>query len=178
MVDHPVCMVPYREEWPRQFTIIGTVLRKILGEKAIRIDHIGSTSVKGLTAKPIIDVQMSVASFEPLREIVEPIEQLGYEFRPNNDDLTKRYFRSEDVHIHVRIVGSWSEQFSLLFRDYLRTHPKDAEAYGVLKVQLAKDFGADRIGYTEAKSNFIFETIQKAHVWSMETGWSPGSSDA
>ena len=176
-MNRPVRMVSYCEEWPQQFSEIGVVLRTALGEKALRIDHIGSTSVKGLTAKPIIDVQVSVASFEPLHAIATPIEQSGYEFHPDNDDRTKRYFSSENVHIHVRIVGCWSEQFALLFRDYLRTHPEDAKAYGELKLSLAAEYGSDREGYTEAKSDFIFRTIQKAHSWSMAAGWYPGPSD-
>jgi GrpB-like predicted nucleotidyltransferase (UPF0157 family) len=181
-MQHPVRIVLYQDRWPVQFAEIGTGLRAMLGERAMRIDHIGSTAVSGLAAKPIIDVQISVGDFEPLESLVEAIESLGYVFNPENPDRTKRYFRDardgQHVHIHVRRTGSWAEQFALLFRDYLRSHPEDAAAYGTLKMRLAETFGNDREGYTEAKTEFIFRTIARAHVWTMETGWQPGASDA
>ena len=181
-MEKPVRIVSYDPAWPQNFQTIGAALRGALGDTALRIDHIGSTSVAGLAAKPIIDIQISVLSFEPLDAIVKPIEGLGYQFNPHNSDLIKRYFGDppdhQNVHIHVRVAGFWSEQFALLFRDYLRTHPEDAAAYGQLKQTLASNFGNDREGYTDAKTDFIFVTIAKAHVWSMETGWTPGPSDA
>src|SRR5262249_11057136 len=127
MVD-AIRIVPYDPAWPERFRTLGAALREALGEVALRIDHIGSTSVPGLDAKPIVDIQISVASFEPLDSFRLPIEALGYVFRADNTDLAKRYFREPPgtprTHIHVRRAGSWSEQFALLFRDYLRTHPE------------------------------------------------------
>jgi GrpB-like predicted nucleotidyltransferase (UPF0157 family) len=86
--------------------------------------------VPGLDAKPVIDIQISVASFEPLDDYRLPMEELGYVYRGDNPERTKRYFRESPgqrrTHIHVRRLGSWSEQFALLFRDYLRANPEDA----------------------------------------------------
>jgi GrpB-like predicted nucleotidyltransferase (UPF0157 family) len=99
-------------------------LHDALGPVALRIDHIGSTSVPGLAAKPVIDIQISVADFEPLDAYRLPLERLGYIFRSDNPERTKRYFREtlgqRRVHIHVRRAGSFSEQFALLFREYVR----------------------------------------------------------
>jgi GrpB-like predicted nucleotidyltransferase (UPF0157 family) len=180
----PVIVAPYDPRWPDEFARLGAALRDALGDVALRIDHIGSTAVPGLAAKPILDVQISVAAFEPLDAFRLPLERLGLVFRANNPDRTKRYFRLHDAtgvrlaHVHVRIAGSWSEQKDLLFRDYMRAHPADAERYGALKQRLAQAYGSDRVGYTDAKSAFVWETMGRAHEWSMAVGWSPGPSDA
>jgi len=95
--------------------------------------------------------------------------------------LTKRYFREcpgeRETHIHVRRAGSFSEQFPLLFRDYMRTHPRDAEKYAVLKLRLAEQYRDDRLGYTNAKSDFIWRVIARADQWAQDTGWEPAPSD-
>lgn len=177
-----VVIVPYDPEWPALFETLGAALRKALGETAIRIDHIGSTSIPGLDAKPIIDIQISVRSFEPLAAFRLPIETLGYVFRADNPDRTKRYFREAPgkrrTHIHVRRAGSWAEQFALLFRDYMRAHDEDAHRYADLKYRLAEQYGEDRHGYTEAKSASTWEIMAKADRWSQSTGWEPGPTDA
>lgn len=171
----------YNSEWPRLFLETGRLLRTSLGEVAVRIDHIGSTAVPGLAAKPIIDIQLSVNSFEPFETISSPLEAAGFRYRADNPDLTKKYFREQPghrrTHIHVRRAGSWSEQFALLFRDYLRQHREDAIEYAQLKYRLAKMYRENRHEYVEAKSPFIWNTIQKATAWSQRTGWAPGESD-
>lgn len=90
-----VVIAPYNSEWPEMFYMLGSDLRRALGDTAMRIDHIGSTSVPGLAAKPIIDVQISVAGFEPVDAFRKPLESLGYVFRSTNSDLAKRYFREQ-----------------------------------------------------------------------------------
>ena len=177
-----VVIVPYDAEWPERFSKLGAALREVLGETALRIDHIGATSIPGLDAKPIIDIQISVASFEPLDAYRIPIESLGYVFRPNNPDLTKRYFRESPgerrTHIHMRRSGSWTEQFALLFRDYMRTHEEDAKRYAELKYRLAEKYQEDRRSYTDAKAPFIWEIMAKADKWNQAIEWEPGPSDA
>lgn len=176
-----VMVVPYDPEWPGLFSQVGAALRTALGETARRIDHIGSTSIPGLDAKPIIDIQIAVAAFEPLEAYRVPLESLGYVYRADNPARTKRYFREAPgqrrTHIHVRRLGSWAEQFALLFRDYLRLHAEDAKQYASLKHQLAEQYGEDRQGYTEAKAPFIWEIMMKADRWSQEVGWEPGPTD-
>src|SRR5919199_5049921 len=89
----PVRIVPYDPAWPHLFARLGGDLRAALGSVAVRIDHIGSTAVPGLVAKPVIDMQISVAAFEPLTAYRLPLERLGYVFRADNTERTKRYFR-------------------------------------------------------------------------------------
>jgi GrpB-like predicted nucleotidyltransferase (UPF0157 family) len=181
MIEEKVIVVPYDPNWPQLFHEIGSNLRQALGNIALRIDHIGSTSVPSLDAKPVIDVQISVSSFEPLDVYRVPLEHLGYVFRADNPDRSKRYFREPPgqrrTHIHMRQAGSWAEQIGLLFRDYLRTHPQDARRYAELKYGLAEKFGYDREGYTEAKEPFIWELLRQANRWSQETGWEPAQGD-
>lgn len=177
----PILIAPYDPQWPRRFSQLAADLRTALGETARRIDHIGSTAVPGLDAKPVIDVQIAVASLEPLEAYRLPLEALGYVHRADNPDLSKRYFREAPgrsrTHIHVRPCGSWAEQFALLFRDYLRAHPADAQRYAALKYSLAEKHRNDRRAYTEAKEPFIWEIMQKADQWSQDTGRQPGPSD-
>ena len=177
-----IIIVPYAAVWPEHFQELERGIRTALGDIALRIDHIGSPSVPGLAAKPIIDLQVSVASFEPFDSLREPMERIGYIWRADNPDLTKRYFRescgSPRTHVHVRLQGSWSEQFALLFRDSLRAHPEVAERYAAIKRELARRHRDDRHGYTEAKEPFIWRTMREASTWSQEVGWEPGPSDA
>jgi GrpB-like predicted nucleotidyltransferase (UPF0157 family) len=177
-----VIITPYDPAWPEIFVRLGATLRQALGDVALRIDHIGSTSIPGLAAKPIIDVQVSVASFEPLDAYRIPLESLGWVFRSGNTDLTKRYFREAPderrTHIHVRRAGSWPQQFALLFRDYMRVHDEDARRYSDLKHRLAQQYGEDREGYTNAKSPLLWEIMTRADAWAQSTGWEPGPSDA
>lgn len=177
----PVILTAYDPRWPEIFDQVGSALRQALGDAAQRIDHIGSTAVPGLAAKPILDLQISVAALEPLDPYRRPLESLGYRFRAENPERTKRYFREAPgqrrMHIHVRRAGSWSEQFALLFRDYLRTHADEARRYAAEKHRLAAVHGEDRRGYTEGKEPFIWDVMKKADRWSQETGWEPGATD-
>jgi len=179
---YAVVIVPYDTEWPELFAKLGAKLRAALGDVALRIDHIGSTSVPGLDAKPIIDVQVSVADFDPLDAFRIPLESIGFVYKPNNPELSKRYFRESPgdrrTHIHVRRMGSWSQQFPLLFRDYIRTHAEDARRYAELKYRLAEQYGEDRHGYTDAKAPLIWEIMKRADDWHWQIGWQPGATDA
>jgi GrpB-like predicted nucleotidyltransferase (UPF0157 family) len=179
---HRVEIVPYDPAWPEQFAELGRELRAGLGDIALRIDHVGSTAVPGLAAKPIIDVQVSVAAFEPLAAFKQPLERLGYVFRVDNPERTKRYFREprgrRRTHVHVRRVGSFSEQWALLFRDYLRAHREEAAGYEAVKRRLAIQFEEDRHAYTDAKVSPMWAIIRQADDWAQARGWLPGPSDA
>lgn len=173
-------IVEYDPRWPGEFASLGAVLRGSLD--AVRIDHIGSTSVPGLPAKPVIDVQISVATLTPDDSFRPALEALGFRYRPDNPDLSKRYFREAPgrrrTHIHVRRAGSLDEQLALVFRDYLRTHPATADEYARVKRELAVAHRDDAHAYTEGKSPFIWGTLREAASWAQETGWQPGPSDA
>ncbi len=179
----PVWIIPYDVTWPEQFQRLALPLRIALGSVALRIDHIGSTSILQLAAKPIIDIQISVVDFEPLDAYQLPLEGLGYLFRADNPNRTQRYFRESPghprVHIHVMPAGSFGEQFALLFRDYLRMHPDVAAEYAEVKIGLALRYllVEERELYTNAKAPFIWKVIAQADVWAQQTGWFPGPSD-
>lgn len=115
-----ISIVPYDPGWPRRFAELSDALRGALGDVALRIDHIGSTAVPGLAAKPVMDIQVSVAALDPVGPFSGPLRRLGYVYRADNTERTKRYFREPPgaprTHIHVRRAGSFSEQFPLLFR--------------------------------------------------------------
>ncbi|QHW29954.1 GrpB family protein [Paenibacillus rhizovicinus] len=178
----PIVIVPYDANWPAEFIEIGGFLRQALGSKALRIDHIGSTAVIGLDAKPVIDIQISVRSFAEMPAIADDLAGLGYVHRADNPDLTKRYFRESEgtrrTHIHVRELGSFSEQTALLFRDYVRLHAHEAKRYAAIKHSLAKSLRHERERYTEEKDPYIWDTLRSASKWSQKVGWKPGNPDA
>ena len=108
--------------------------------------------------------------------------RLGFGHRADNPELTKRYFREAPgqprTHIHVRRAGSFSEQFPLLFRDFLRAHPDEGEGYAVVKRRLAAEHPQDGQAYTDAKAEHCWRIIHRADDWAQTTGWLPGPSDA
>lgn len=178
----PIIVVPYDEKWKNEFIRTGSLLRQVLGDIAIRIDHIGSTSIVGLAAKPIVDIQVSVKNLEPMN--YKPlIESVGYIHRTDNLDKTKRYFRESEgmkrTHIHVREIGSWSEQFALLFRDFLREHKEYCNEYVEAKYSLMKLYkhAYERHQYVEGKNPIIWKIMNEASQWSQRVGWKPGETD-
>lgn len=175
-------IVDYDSLWPARFRDIASEIRGALGDVALRIDHIGSTAVPGLAAKPIIDVQISVDSFEPVEPFRSPLEALGWVYRADNPDLTKRYFRESPgnprTHIHVRRIGSFSQQFPLLFRDYLRIDQGAADEYAAMKRTLAAKYPQSGLDYTAAKGPIVWEIIHRADEWAQGIGWEPGPTDA
>jgi GrpB-like predicted nucleotidyltransferase (UPF0157 family) len=181
-MEDPIVIVRYDPAWPDEFRRIGGRLRRVLGPVARRIDHIGSTAVPGLDAKPIIDVQVSVATLVPEAPYLRPLEANGYRWHPDNPDRTKRFFREPEgdprAHVHVRAEGGFDEQLNLLLRDYLRSHPESAGEYARAKRSLAEEFRENREGYVHAKEPSVWELLRKAHDWAQQTGWSPGPSDA
>ncbi|NIK76684.1 GrpB-like predicted nucleotidyltransferase (UPF0157 family) [Paenibacillus castaneae] len=180
-MDEQWTISKYDPEWKIIFNEIASKLRNSLGDLAIRIDHVGSTSVIGLDAKPIIDIQISVLNLDTVLNDKKWIENLGFVLREDNPDKTKRYFReqpgSRRTHIHVRQAGSFSEQLSLLFRDYLRVHPEDCLRYAQEKHRLMELFKNERSNYVEGKGPIVWDILQKAHIWSQQVGWKPSISD-
>jgi GrpB-like predicted nucleotidyltransferase (UPF0157 family) len=181
MSSDPIIVVAYDPSWPEHFAALGRRLRSELGAAALRIDHIGSTAVPGLAAKPVIDVQVSVAALEPMDVYRGALQRAGFVWRADNPELTKRYFREAAgprTHLHVRRAGSFGEQLALLFRDYLRAHPDAAAEYAALKERLAQQLRNQRTAYVDAKGPLIWELTRRADAWAQHTGWEPGASDA
>lgn len=185
-------IVAYKPEWPAEFTEIASQLRLALGELALRIDHIGSTSVPGLDAKDRIDIQMTVAALTPA--VQTALEQIGYarSQRISADHLppgcteqaqwAKWFFsppkETRPVNLHVRVTGYPNQRYPLLFRDYLRSHSDAAEAYARVKKALAHYHPDDIDAYCEIKDPVCDLISQSAEVWAEDTTWQPGPSDA
>jgi GrpB-like predicted nucleotidyltransferase (UPF0157 family) len=180
-MSEPIIIEPYNEEWPVLFRNLGAQIKTVLRSSVIKIDHIGSTAVPSLAAKPILDIQISVLDLSNIDVIKDRLEGIGFQYRQDNSDLTKRYFRETEnnrrTHIHIREYGSWSEQFNLLFRDYLRKHMNDREEYAKVKYDLAKKYKDQRVEYVEGKTKPIWDIMIKANKWSQETGWKPSKPD-
>jgi GrpB-like predicted nucleotidyltransferase (UPF0157 family) len=185
-------IVPYQGSWPAHFQAIASRLRQGLGDLALRIDHIGSTSVPGLAAKDVIDVQITVKSLN--QELLQAMSALGYTQRAGlqrdhppagfNGDETewkKWYFEApagqRRTHTHVRVNGRANQRYALLFRDYLRAHPATAEAYAELKRRLAQNL-ADPDTYPDVKDPAVDLIYLAAEEWAKVTSWQPSPPDA
>lgn len=170
----PVEVVPYDPAWAAAFSAWRERLAGALGAVAIRIEHVGSTAVEGLAAKPVIDIMVTVPDVEDEAAFAPAIEALGVPLRSR--ETGHRYFRPvppdpRDVQIHVWPTGSDGERVHLLFRDYMRAHPAARDAYAAMKQEAATRYRADRIAYNEAKSAHILDALAAAEGWAAETGW-------
>ena len=124
------------------------------------VEHIGSTAVPGLPAKPIIDLQLSVARIDPVEAYREPLERLGYLFVPDPESPDFHLFarpaeRPRTHHLHVCESGSDHERRHVAVRDFLRAHPDAAAEYEALKRSLAAEHPQDRLAYIEGKAAFM-----------------------
>ena len=162
-----VVLVPYQSVWAQRFEREKVRLEEVIGEHILDIQHIGSTAVPGLSAKPILDIGVAVENFEKASALVSPIEKLGYTYRGENGIPRRHYFvkgppNKKTCHLHMfeEVDEEWATH--LLFRDYLRTHPKVAAAYQQLKEDLAAKYPNDREAYTDGKHKFIQKALGKA----------------
>jgi GrpB-like predicted nucleotidyltransferase (UPF0157 family) len=168
-----IVVVSYDPRWPALFDAEAARLRHALGEIAVRIEHIGSTAVPGLAAKPVIDIQISVEGLEPPTPYSGPLESIGYGNWRDVHEPNHRFCRDEPRHHHVHLVVAEGDLEPLrpLFRDYLVAQPQVAREYGELKANAAATHGHDRDAYTLSKSKFIEGALSNARVWAAETGW-------
>lgn len=166
-------IVDYDARWPARYERERARLAAALGPLALRIEHNGSTSVRGLAAKPVIDIQISVAAVQPLDAYRPALLRLGYVHVPHADDAFCPYFHRPAAwphshHVHVVAADGIEEARTLAFRDFLREHPVTAAAYAELKRELAPRFAAvdpaARQAYADAKGAFIERTIATALV--------------
>ena len=173
-------IVPYDPEWPAAFEAEAVRLRVALGDLALRIDHHGSTSVPGLRAKTIIDIQVSVAALQPVAAYGERLETLGYVHVPDADDSFCPFFHRpgqwpHSHHVHVVERGGAEERRTLAFRDYLRDHVTAARDYERLKHHLARQVAAtDREShetYARAKTDFIERIVAEALISRYPREW-------
>jgi GrpB-like predicted nucleotidyltransferase (UPF0157 family) len=172
--DDPVEIVDYEPVWPARFEELRRRLAEALGPLAKRIEHVGSTAVPGLAAKPVVDVQVSIDDLDDEDAYVPAVEAVGFKLRYRASHW--RYFRPppglpRTAQIHVVPSGSDWEREHLLFPAFLRASPDRAAEYAALKRELAARYGRDRVGYNDAKTDFIAETLRHAEKWARRTGW-------
>ncbi len=169
-MPEPVVVVEYDLNWPVRYDAEKTCILEVIGAYIEDIQHVGSTSVPGLGAKPIIDIMIGIHDLSLVEKCVQPLENLGYEYLSEFGIPGRHYFRkppdtvstlrTHHIHMVERNHREWRKH--LLFRDYLRNHPEDARQYYLLKKALADKFGSDREGYTDAKTDFIQAILAKA----------------
>jgi GrpB-like predicted nucleotidyltransferase (UPF0157 family) len=159
---HAVVICDYDEAWPERFTGIQVRVRAALGGAAVRVEHIGSTAVPGLAAKPIVDVLVTVVDPDDEPAFRPALEALGYQLRVREPG--HRMFRTaaRDVHIHVWADSDAEVGRYLRFRDRLRASSEDRAAYERLKRDLAKQDWSDINYYADAKGSLISEILDRA----------------
>lgn len=163
----PIAVVAYSAEWPARFAAERDALARVFPPDAFTIEHIGSTAVPGLEAKPIVDILIGAPSLPDIEARIGAMAALGYEYAPEHEAVLpeRRFFakppsRPRAVHVHAVRADSPFRAEHLRFRDALRADPALAAEYGALKRRLAARHGADREGYTDAKSAFIHAVVR------------------
>ena len=170
----PIELAPYDPAWAERFARWRERLVAALGE-APRIEHVGSTSVPGLDAKPVVDIQVSIDDPGNEPSYVPQLESAGLQLRSRDEE--HRFFRPfpdrpREVHVHVCRTGSGWEREHLLFRDYLLEHPAARDEYAAVKRIAAERWRDDRIAYTEAKTDLVLDVLESAEAWAQSSGWS------
>lgn len=166
MQPNPVYILPYDPKWPLEFEKI----RAALGEKvltlAIAVEHVGSTSVPGLAAKPIIDLDLVIPVGE-FSQMKAYLEEAGYRHEGERGIPGREAFRYDDKpdllrhHLYVCEINSAELHRHLTFRNWLRNHPEDQEAYAAVKMEMAEKFRFDREAYQNSKATIIEQIYKK-----------------
>jgi len=194
-------VIPYQESWVDQFREAAATIRGALGNLVLRVDHIGSTAVPGLPAKPVIDIQITVQEINATLTLAAALERAGYLYRPNAGtdrppgwetqepaEWKKMYCRTPDgvfprTHLHLRQFGRRNQRYALLFRDYLRANARARQSYGEYKKLLGDTVGhLSRPGgtglYLDLKDPVLDLIADAAEKWAIAVGWQQGPYDA
>lgn len=167
MVTMNIVVVPYDERWVRDFEAIASEIRDALGELAIDIVHVGSTSVPGLSAKPIIDIDVVIRDYASLHAVVSALKAVGYYHEGDLGIVGREAFGYEGKshlrkhHLYVCPQASAELNRHIAFRDYLRAHPDAVNAYSLIKAEGAARYPHDIQGYIAHKSPFIESIYRK-----------------
>lgn len=154
--------------WKQAFEDEKTAIQKKLGEAVLDIEHIGSTSIPAMIAKPVLDFMIAVESVDDYEEFIEPLKELRYEFRRDNRETQEHILfvkGPEDLRTHYLKMTEKDSEFwkeHILFRDYLINHPIVANAYKELKENLQESHSSSRATYTDAKAEFIQKILRLA----------------
>ena len=165
----PIILSDYNPDWKKYYEEEKILLEKSFANFLIRIEHIGSTAIEGLIAKPTVDILLEVDPSASPDAVRQTAERCGYTVMSEKNvreyrlDLCKGYtpqgFADKVFHLHIRHPGDWDE---IVFRDFLRQNPAKAQEYARLKADLQKRFEHDRDAYTEAKGDFIRACVKEA----------------
>lgn len=157
-----IVLVAYDPAWPARFAAERDTIVRALGQTAVRVEHVGSTSVPGLTAKPVVDVLLTVPDVEDEQGYVPALAVAGYELRVREPGHRMVRTPTLDVHVHVYTDGSAGAQEMLTFRDRLRTSATDRELYARTKAELARRDWPTMNHYAEAKTAVVREILGRA----------------
>ncbi len=165
MIMHPVVILEYDSRWPLLFEEEKAHILAALPGLDCTIEHVGSTSVPGLAAKPIIDIMIGIAELDQVMALIAPLAALGYEYCGDVGIPGNRFFRKGEPrshHLHVFELNHPEYIRHLVFRDYLRTHSEAAQEYELLKRALAQKYPEDSFAYTMSKTEFVKSVEKKA----------------
>ena len=161
MVTKHVVVLPYDEQWKQDFLRIKAELTNALGQLTIGIEHVGSTSVRGLSAKPIIDIDVVMIDYTVWEDVASALGEIGYQHEGNLGIVGREAFRYDGKehlkkhHLYVCPKDLPELKRHIAFRDYLRTHPDAVREYSHIKEEAAKQYPNDIERYIEHKSPFI-----------------------
>lgn len=163
--NEPFELAAYDPHWPEMFAAEQDQLAAALGDHALEIEHIGSTAIPGLRAKPVIDILVAVDEFDAITFYRDRLEPLGYHHHAHADEHDRIFFWKgvpRTHHLHIVEYATWEHQRHLIFRDYLRAHPAIARLYATVKGELHAAHTDDRPAYTRGKADFIRAVTTRA----------------
>ena len=184
-----VVIIPFQPHWADNFRRIARQIRDLVGHAAIRIDHIGSTAVRALGGKDVIDMQVTVSDLDKSAGLTNPLRDAGFRQgdafsydvfhnKPETDpELRKLFMREPEgerrAHIHIRELGRFNQRYALLFRDYLRSSENVRAEYELLKRRASQLFSESIDGYLSLKDPVEHIIYEAASLWAEKVGWKP-----
>lgn len=165
--NNTITLVEYDPAWPKLFEREANRIRSVLGEKALQVEHVGSTSVPGLCAKPIIDIMLVVENSADEASYVPDLEAVGYKLHIREPDwFEHRLFKGPDTDINLHVFSKGASEIDrmLRFRDWLRANKEDREKYAEAKRALAKKKWRHVQHYADAKTSIIMEIMERVNI--------------
>lgn len=167
MSEEDIHLVPYDPLWINKFEKEKKIIQEVLKDFITGgIHHVGSTSISNISAKPIIDIMVGVENLETAKPCISLLEKIDYHYYPYRPEIMHWFCKPSvahrEFHLYLMVPNSSEWNARLLFRDYLRTHEKAKKAYEELKIDLAQKFRFDREAYTQAKTDFVLQVVEKA----------------
>ncbi|MHA1222566.1 MAG: GrpB family protein [Candidatus Heimdallarchaeaceae archaeon] len=162
-----VILKKHKKVWEELYQKEKELISQQIGKYVKEIQHIGSTSIPEIVAKPILDLAIALDSLANMEKVIEKLEEIGYEYKGKQGDQERYMFVKQEKnctthHLHVMEKDSLEWKKHVVFRDYLISHPSEAKKYEKLKIKLGKKYRKEREKYTEGKEKFIKKTLEKA----------------